>query len=54
MAVLSARRASGDRPLLPLNRCPPNPKSPKGVRASVKSPKIAKKAIDGLSGKDAM
>jgi hypothetical protein len=37
--VLNARRAFGDRPLLPQNRCPPTPKSPKGVRASVKSPR---------------
>jgi hypothetical protein len=35
--VLGARRAFGNRPLLPQNRCPP--KSSKGVRASVKSPR---------------
>jgi hypothetical protein len=45
----SAQRAFGDRPLLPQNRCPPPQKSPKGVRASVESPNIAKKAVDGLS-----
>ena len=38
MAVLSARRASGDRPCCLRTDVPPTPKSPKGVRASVKSP----------------